>query len=227
LNFRKALPNLFTSLNLLSGCIGIVFITSGNLHYAPYFVWVGGFFDFLDGFSARLLKVSSPIGKELDSLADMVTFGVLPSFVVYEMLNPLTDGWLPYVGFLIAIFSALRLAKFNVDTLQSEVFIGMPVPANAVFFSGLTMFTGTGFEQSILSLPGLLAITVLFSLTMVSPLKFIAIKFKSLSWNGNEFKYVFLLGSAIILLIGGVEAASAVIIWYILTSLLGNAFSKL
>ena len=139
MNFRKILPNLFTSLNLLSGCIGIVFISSGKLEYALYFVLTGVFFDFLDGFSARLLKVSSPIGKELDSLADMVTFGVLPSFVIYELLNPLTDGWMPYTSFLIAIFSALRLAKFNVDTRQREVFIGLPTPANAVFISGLTL----------------------------------------------------------------------------------------
>lgn len=223
----KHIPNLFTSLNLLSGCVGIVFVTSGKLESAAYFVWIGAFFDFLDGFTAKLFKVESPIGKEHDSLADMVTFGVLPSFVIFKLLEGNGPEWVSYLAFLIAIFSALRLAKFNVDTKQREVFVGFPTPANALFFTGL-MFTNENYIGNAISgYPILLIITLIFSLLMVSPIKFIALKFSHTNWNGNEMKFVFLLGAMAITLLLGINAVSLVVLWYMAISLVGNVFSKL
>ncbi len=223
----KHIPNLFTSLNLLSGCVGIVFVTSGKLESAAYFVWTGAFFDFLDGFTAKLLKVESPVGKEHDSLADMVTFGVLPSFVIFKLLERNGPEWVSYLAFLIAIFSALRLAKFNVDTKQREVFVGLPTPANALFFTGL-MFTNANYIGNAISgYPVLLIITLIFSLLMVSPIKFIALKFSHTNWNGNEMKIVFLPGALAITLLLGIHSISLVVLWYIAISLAGNVFSKL
>ncbi len=227
MSITRHIPNVFTSLNLLSGCIGIVYVTSGRLEFAAFFVWIGAFFDFLDGFSAKLLKVSSPMGKEHDSLADMVTFGVLPSVVVFKLLEGQGSDYIPYAAFLIAIFSALRLAKFNVDTNQREVFIGFPTPANALFFTGLIFTDANLVGELITQFFPLLIVTVVFSLTMVSPLRFIALKFSHLNWNGNEMKFVFLLGALTIVLLLGIHAISLVVIWYIAVSLLGNLFSKL
>ncbi len=227
MSISRHIPNIFTSFNLLSGCIGIVYVTSGRLDYAAYFVWIGGFFDFLDGFSAKWLKVESPIGKEHDSLADMVTFGVLPSFVVFKLLENQGQEWIAYFSFLIAVFSALRLAKFNIDTMQREVFIGLPTPANALFFTGLTFESGTYIGEYLTDYPILLIVTLIFSLVMVSPIKFIALKFNHTHWNGNEMKFVFLLGAFAITLILGIQAVSLVVLWYMGISLLGNVISKL
>jgi CDP-diacylglycerol--serine O-phosphatidyltransferase len=134
---KKHIPNILTLSNLFAGCIGLVFAFDGNLIYASYAIWIAAIFDFFDGFSARMLNVSSPIGKELDSLADMVTFGVLPSMILYQMIESHPIPNLGYGAFILALFSALRLAKFNVDTRQSTTFIGMPTPAAAFFVSGL------------------------------------------------------------------------------------------
>ena len=134
---KKHIPNILTLSNLLAGCIGLVYAFNGNLVYASYAIWIAAIFDFLDGFSARMLKVSSPIGKELDSLADMVTFGVLPSVILFQMIGNQPYEYLSYGAFILALFSALRLAKFNVDTEQTTTFIGMPTPAAAFFVSGL------------------------------------------------------------------------------------------
>lgn len=141
---KKNIPNAITCCNLLCGCLAIIQATNGNLLWAAYLVGMAAVFDFFDGFAARLLKVSSPIGKDLDSLADMVTFGVVPGIVMFKMIrlglrldkegfdlieeNP----WITYIVFMIPIFSALRLAKFNHDTRQTEAFIGLPTPANAI-----------------------------------------------------------------------------------------------
>ncbi|RZM21023.1 MAG: CDP-diacylglycerol--serine O-phosphatidyltransferase, partial [Pedobacter sp.] len=124
---KKQIPNALTCANLLSGCIGIVFAFQGQLDLAAYAVLISGIFDFFDGFSARLLNVKSLIGKELDSLADMVSFGFLPGVVMFKLLDQsdYTSPYLPFIGFLITIFSALRLAKFNIDERQTEDFIGL------------------------------------------------------------------------------------------------------
>lgn len=227
MSISRHIPNLFTSLNLLSGCIGLVYVSSGQLTFAAYFVWIGAFFDFLDGFAARLLKVESPIGKEHDSLADMVTFGVLPSFVVFKLLEGHGPEWVAYSGFLIAIFSALRLAKFNVDTEQREIFIGLPVPANTLFFTGLVFTENNYLGEWATSYPLLIVTTITFSLLMVSPIKFIALKFNHTKWNGNELKFVFLIGALALTTLLGIQAVSIVLLWYIGISLVGNLFSKL
>lgn len=157
--------------------------------------------DFFDGFVARLLKVSSPIGKELDSLADMVTFGVLPSVIMYLLLRDYTySEYLPYVAFMIAIFSALRLAKFNIDDRQQSVFIGLPTPANALFISSFAFIVKSTF-QSIVSAPLLVAVTIIFSLLLVAPIELFALKFKAFNWKDNKIRFSFLLISIICILL--------------------------
>ncbi|HQS50964.1 MAG TPA: CDP-diacylglycerol--serine O-phosphatidyltransferase, partial [Daejeonella sp.] len=141
---KKHIPNSVTCLNLFSGCLGIVFAFQGNLIWASYAIVIAAVFDFFDGMLARLLKAYSDIGKELDSLADMVSFGVLPSVIIYQLfaLSPQIDfgaDWLSFSAFIIAVFSALRLAKFNIDTRQSENFIGLPTPANALLIASFPL----------------------------------------------------------------------------------------
>src|SRR5690606_17843362 len=130
---KRHVPNFLTCCNLICGCVGIVFVLEDRGIPAAYFVWLAGLFDFFDGFAARMLKVTSPIGKELDSLADVISFGVLPSIVMYKMIGSASDSAIfPYLAFLIAIFSALRLAIFNVDETQRDVFRGLNTPANTI-----------------------------------------------------------------------------------------------
>jgi CDP-diacylglycerol--serine O-phosphatidyltransferase len=137
---RKNIPNAITSLNLFCGCVALVFAFDNDTVTAAFFILAAAVFDFCDGFAARLLKAYSPMGKELDSLADVVSFGVAPSAIVFSMLADGTcfNPFLSFGAFLIAVFSALRLAKFNIDTRQNESFIGLPTPACALFFCGLT-----------------------------------------------------------------------------------------
>jgi CDP-diacylglycerol---serine O-phosphatidyltransferase len=147
-----SVPNLLSLGNLLCGCIAVLNVINGNIGIAVYLVMIACVFDFLDGFAARGLKQGSPMGKELDSLADMVTFGVVPGMVMFQMIqfaNPVgswgrggIEEWLPYIGFIVPLFSALRLAKFNVDTRQSESFIGLPTLANALLICGLPVLFG-------------------------------------------------------------------------------------
>src|SRR5690554_5347071 len=139
MGIRKHIPNAITSLNLFTGCVGLVFALRGQLDLAAYCVVVSGVFDLFDGLAARALGVSSPIGKELDSLADVVSFGVVPGAVFFQLLQVAAPGnaWLPYAGFVVAVFSALRLAKFNTDTRQSVDFIGLNTPTNAFFVVSL------------------------------------------------------------------------------------------
>ncbi|RZK73966.1 MAG: CDP-diacylglycerol--serine O-phosphatidyltransferase, partial [Pedobacter sp.] len=134
---RKHIPNAITCANLFSGCIGIVYAFNGDLKTVAFFVILSGIFDFFDGFVARLLKVKSEIGKELDSLADVISFGFLPGVIVFQLLNIENSGYLPYLAFLIPVFSAYRLAKFNLDTRQTEEFIGLNTPMNTFFIISL------------------------------------------------------------------------------------------
>ena len=135
---KKHIPNALTSANLLCGMIGIVYVLGGEINFGAYFIFLAALFDFLDGFVARMLKVSSDIGKQLDSLADLVTFGVLPSFILFKMVESNTEIWiLPFLVLIVAVFSAVRLAKFNIDERQSDRFIGVPTPANALLISTL------------------------------------------------------------------------------------------
>ena len=215
----KHLPNTLTCLNLVCGCLGIVFVLEGNVVPAAYFVWAACVFDFFDGFAARWLNVSSAIGKELDSLADMVSFGVLPSTMMYAWLNSQTDNqWLPYIAFLIAVFSALRLAKFNIDTRQTTTFIGLPTPANALFLTALPFLPEQVFAY--IQQPWfLVVIIIVFSLLLVAELELFALKFKSFGWQGNELRFTFLALAVLLMVLMPQSSLPLIILLYILLSL--------
>ena len=181
-------------------------------------------FDFLDGFAARMLKVSSPIGKELDSLADMVSFGLLPSIVMYKMLMSVgAPDYVPYLAFSIAVFSALRLAIFNVDTRQTDSFRGLPTPANTLMITVLPLLTTVAFLQSY---EVLIIITLLSSYLMVSGIELFALKFKNFSWADNKIRFTFLLLSVLLLAILQLSAIPLIILLYIALSLGVRAVSK-
>lgn len=222
----RHIPNFLTCCNLICGCLGIVYCMEGRTIPAAYFVWAAAVFDFFDGFAARMLKVTSPIGKELDSLADMVSFGLLPSLVMYKMIAASTDNsWLPYVAFLIAVCSALRLAIFNVDETQSDSFKGLNTPANTLFITSLPLVSnqvGTWLYQDWV----LILITIVFSLLMVSRIEIIAFKFKNFSWADNKIRFTFLLLSVLLLAILQVSAIPLIILLYIGLSLGMRAVSK-
>ena len=185
----RHIPNFLTCCNLVCGCFGIVYCLEERNVPAAYFVWAAAIFDFFDGFAARMLKVTSPIGKELDSLADMVSFGLLPSLVMYKMMAAATTiSWLPYVAFLIAVCSALRLAIFNVDETQSDSFKGLNTPANTLFITSLPLVAsqvGTWLYQEWV----LVLITVTFSLLVVSRIEIFAFKFKDFTWKHNKIRF--------------------------------------
>lgn len=218
----RHLPNFLTCCNLICGCIGIVFLLENRGVPAAYFVWASCVFDFLDGFAARMLKVSSPIGKELDSLADVVSFGVLPACVMYKLIGASnTSEILPFFGFTIAAFSALRLAIFNVDTRQSDSFIGLNTPANTLFISSLPLLPMSVvpwlFQPMVL-----ITITFVFSLLLVSPLPFFAFKFKNYTWADNKVRFTFLLVSVLLIIALKTAAIPLIILSYIGISLFNH-----
>ena len=192
---------------------------------AAYLVWLAGIFDFFDGFAARMLKVSSPIGKELDSLADVVSFGVLPSLVMYKLITASTDSsFLPYIGFTIAVFSALRLAIFNVDETQRDSFRGLNTPANTLFITSLPLLynhVGRWLYQTEV----LIAITLIFSFLLVSRIQFFAFKFKNFRWEDNRIRFTFLILAVLLLITLQVLAIPIIIILYVVLSLLENTLS--
>jgi CDP-diacylglycerol--serine O-phosphatidyltransferase len=219
MNLLRHIPNALTSGNLLCGCLGLISVF-GNYPVEPaYFIWAACVFDFFDGFAARLFNVSSPIGKELDSLADMVSFGVLPAMTMYHWIDSSGgSSWLAYIALMIAVFSALRLAKFNVDTRQTDSFIGVPTPANAIFLTSL-VFLDDSIKLTVFTGPVLTGITILFSLLLVAPFELFALKFKDFSWDSNKLRFTFLALSVslLVLLKGG--ALPIIILLYILISL--------
>lgn len=222
----RHIPNFLTCCNLVCGCLGVVFALEGRSIPVAYFVWIACAFDFLDGFSARLLKVSSPIGKELDSFADMVSFGLLPSLVIYKMLVVAgAPPYLPYLAFSIAVFSAIRLAIFNLDETQTDSFRGLPTPANALLISALPLLSGVvaSYLTNFWVLGG---ITILSSYLLVSGIELFALKFKSFSWQENKIRFTF-LGLAVLLLIGlQITAIPIIILLYVAVSLGVRAVSK-
>lgn len=218
---KQHIPNALTSLNLASGMAGILFVLDGDLEYGAYFIFLAAVFDFLDGFVARMLKVSGEIGKQLDSLADMVTFGVLPAFILFSLITYNTENqYLPYTAFLIGIFSALRLAKFNIDVRQSDRFIGVPTPANALLISTLPFLAEKSpFFESLLSNPYILVgIGIVMSFLLVAELPLIALKFKDFSFGKNIFRYLVVAFSLISLIIYGIAGIPFAIIMYIALS---------
>ena len=225
---RKHIPNTITCSNLLSGCVATMFAFEGAYQYAFAFIIAGAVFDFFDGLTARALKVSSPIGKELDSLADVVTFGFAPAAMVFSWLRECADTHLdmlpafamPFLAFLLVAFSALRLAKFNVDERQTSSFIGLPTPANALFWGALVL----GSHDLVVVNPYgwmlVLALVLLFSYLLVAEIPMFSLKFKSLAWKANRIAYTFLLVSLVLLILLGLNGLSAVIGWYIILSVL-------
>jgi len=241
INIKKYIPNSITSLNLLSGCISITLAFEGYLLYAVYMIFAAAIFDFFDGMSARLLNAYSVMGKELDSLADLVSFGVAPSVIIFHMMKislfgtvhlpPIENLTLSEIGFLIipfiiAILSGIRLAKFNVDERQSESFIGLAVPANALFFVSIYIISISVTNNLVL---GVLAnkiflsiLSILFSLLLVAEFPMFSLKVKNLSWSGNKIRYIFIVLSAILLILLHTIAVPAIILLYILLSAINN-----
>jgi len=255
----KHLPNLITSGNLLCGILAILQIFSGELQIASYLVFLAALLDFFDGFTARILKVSSAIGKDLDSLADMVTFGVVPGLMVYRLMEfsiaamdqkqvfwiaiqnnsagttlinaSNTSGWysfLPYFALLIPIFSAWRLAKFNNDPRQSNQFIGLPTPANAIFIAALllNLQAPNALFDWLNDYRALLILTALSSFSLVANLPLLALKFKDFSWANNKTRYLFLSLSLSLLILFKLAAIPLLILCYVFFSLVNNIFFK-
>jgi len=218
---KRHIPNAITCANLFSGCIGIVFAFKGDLQTAAYFVILSGVFDFFDGMVARLLNVKSAIGKDLDSLADMISFGFLPGIIMFQLLkvSDYSSDYLPYFGFLITVFSALRLAKFNNDERQTEDFIGLNTPMNTLFICSLP-FIAVDYPQIIGSTIVLIAITALTSFLLVSEIKIFSLKFSDLSWAKNKIKFIFLILSAILIAVLHFAAIPFVLVLYIALSIL-------
>ncbi|WP_162417304.1 CDP-diacylglycerol--serine O-phosphatidyltransferase [Cyclobacterium roseum] len=229
MNLTKHIPNLITCLNLLAGMVGIHYVMVNGAVYGFYFILAAAIFDFFDGFAARMLGVHSEIGKQLDSLADLVTFGVLPSFIVFMLIQS-SEGpaYLPYIGFLIGIQSALRLAKFNIDERQTDRFIGLPTPANALFFSTLPLMgQEMGILAGIWNNPWVLsALTLIFSYLLTAELPLLALKFKHFGWNQNESRYLMLLISLAGIIIWGWAGIPIAVVSYIFLSLISNRLEK-
>ena len=222
MNLLRHLPNALTCGNLLCGCFGVVWVLEYPIEYAAYFVWAACIFDFLDGFASRALHVSSPIGKELDSLADMVSFGVLPSMVMYSLIHAVTDEpLLAYGGFSIAVFSALRLAQFNIAENQKDSFIGVPTPATALFLTGLP-FLPPPLHVILDHSYALIGVTVLFSFLLVSPWELFALKFKNFSWADNQIRFTFMLLAVLLLAWWRAGAIPIIILLYIAMSLVSR-----
>lgn len=223
---KKHIPNSITCCNLISGCIATYFAFRHDFEWALAWMVIGAVFDFFDGMTARLLHVSSPIGKELDSLADDITFGLAPAAIVgFELtmvhypafLMPVSD-YIPFAAFVMAAFSALRLAKFNLDERQSLGFIGLPTPANALFWGSLMVGVAPHFESSPLWAVAMVVGVLVSSYLLVSEIPMFALKFKQWGWKGNEVKYLFVLSCIPILALLRISGIAVIIAWYVLLS---------
>lgn len=252
---KKNIPNLLTLGNLFCGCLALIHVFEGELVMATWLVGGSLVLDFFDGFTARMLKVSSAIGKDLDSLADMVTFGVVPGMMMYKLIAyvlldhilepPAPSGWtiypaataatansyLPYIGLIITVFSCIRLAKFNNDTRQSDSFIGLPTPANTMVICSLPLILR--FQPELGPVVSLInnvwflgLLSFIMSLLLVAEIPLFALKFKNFSWANNKLVYVFLAISVLLILGLGFLAVPLVILLYILLSIVNNIFLK-
>lgn len=241
----KGLPSFFTSLALISGCISVVISTTrGDLTLAGYFVLISAALDFVDGMAARLLHSISEFGKQLDSLADVISFGVAPAMILYRLiLYSFTGGSLPEAGvllpwqivvlyspFLVAAFSALRLAKFNLDLKQVKSFRGLPTPANALFIIALGFASESRFpfmQEIAYNLPFLLITIVLSCFLLVCNLPMFSLKLSTFGFRENSMRYLLVIGSVLLLALYGLSALGAIILLYILLSLADNWFVKM
>jgi len=239
----KQIPNIITSLNLLCGCVAIMFAVSGDLVSASFFAFAGIFLDFFDGLAARVLNAQSQVGLQLDSLADVVTSGVLPGIVMVQLLsealtgtsldisaifsdtanNTSIESYLPFIGLLIAVASGYRLAKFNVDTRQTTSFIGLPVPANTLLILSLPLIISFQASQQITELiltPWFLIIITLVSCVLLNAeIPLFGLKFKTWNFKDNAVRYLFLIASILLLVVLKFIAIPIIIFLYILVSL--------
>jgi CDP-diacylglycerol--serine O-phosphatidyltransferase len=234
MRFFKFLPNLLTLLNLLSGILAIYFVFEGHLDQAAYLIFIAAVFDFMDGFAARLLKAYSNIGEQLDSLADVVSFGVAPAFILHKLIL-MSHGrmsWeiagfdvLPFIAFIVPLFAAYRLAKFNVDESQTENFKGLPSPAAGLLIASLPLIRTQLYEdQSLLYMVMTntyfyIGIALMASILMVSSMPLFGLKFKKLSWKGNEIRWFFLVVSLGLIIAFQALAIPFVILTYLFLSL--------
>jgi len=213
---KKSIPNLFTLLNLLTGCLGIIYLRE-DLIISSQLIWLAVAFDYLDGFTARILNAKSEFGKQLDSLADMVSFGVLPSLIMFELISD-QNYYLAFLALLIAAFSALRLAKFNIDKRQTNIFIGVPTPANALVVSSFpSIIYIYGWQPDAVILA---ATVVIMSVLLIVPLKLMALKFEDYSWNRNSMRYLLIGISIVSLLFFKTLAIPAIYLLYLALSLI-------
>jgi CDP-diacylglycerol--serine O-phosphatidyltransferase len=235
MNIKKHIPNLITLLNLFCGCIAIVFAAKLDFEMAFYFVCLGIFLDFFDGFFARLFKVSSPLGLQLDSLADMVTSGVVPGFAMFFLLSSSqhelsASPMIPYLGFIITLGSCYRLANFNIDTRQTDSFIGLPTPANALFILSLPLVLK--YSDSLLTLEiltnqfVLLAITALSAYILNAEIPLFSLKLKKFNFKDNALQIVFLSLSVLLLVFFQYLGIPLLIILYVLLSVVNNKMAK-
>lgn len=234
-DLKRHIPNLITCLNLASGCLAAVYVFKGDIPMFAIFVGASLVFDFFDGFTARALKAYSPMGKELDSLADMVTFGFVPGAIMYHLFVnsvPLVlyqdELWaraLSFLPFLITIFSALRLAKFNIDTRQADSFIGVPTPANTILIIGLALVIHEdrfNLTPTILNSYFIAGLSMVLSYLLVAEIPLFALKFKSFGWRPNKVQYIFLILSLLSIAFLQFTGIPLVIILYIILSVVHN-----
>lgn len=240
-NSAKHIPNTLSLINLFLGCLSVVSAFEGNLLLAGYFILLASVFDYLDGFAARLLKAYSPLGKELDSLSDLVSFGVAPSVIVFHLLKDalalapeqgFTSGnVILVIPFLIAVFSALRLAIFNIDTQQTTSFIGLPTPANAIFIVGVVLGLNSPykvwFEALTTSPMAIIAMVLVLSALLVAPIPMFSLKVKKNDMGIGLWKQILLLViSVITIILMGFASVAVIILAYILLSMVNNVFVK-
>lgn len=220
----KHIPNLLTISNLICGCIALYFTFHNNLVYAAYLIGLAALFDFMDGAVARLLKVSGPMGKELDSLADMVSFGVVPGSVVFHLLENSSLASYSFIALVIPSFSAYRLAKFNIDERQTDSFIGLPTPANCLVFISIPLITTFQPESIIASMivipEVIIALSIILSLALISEIPLFALKFKNLKFSENKIRFIFLGLTVVLLAILHFSAIPLIVLIYLLLSTL-------
>lgn len=227
---KALIPNLITLLNLFSGTIAVIFAVEGALTMAAFFVLLGIFFDFFDGFLARKLNVASALGLQLDSLADMVTSGLVPGLIMFQLISQSLTGsepyvdLLPYMGLLITLGSAYRLANFNISTEQKNYFIGLPTPANALLVLSFPLIleyqNNEAFNSVILNAWFLLALTLISTFLLNAPVKLMALKFKTWKFSDNIEKYILLILALIFLMVFKFFGISLIIFSYLLISVI-------
>ena len=234
---KKLVPNIITCCNLLSGALAVMLAAEGLFHCAFGMILLGAIFDFFDGMSARLLKVNNPIGKEIDSLADVITFGLAPSVMLMQAIRLSTEnsnyawGWWSAVALIMAAFSALRLAKFNIDERQTSSFIGLATPANAIFWGALIAAFPDMASWAQFMPWAMLAVMAVSCWLLICELPLFSLKFKNLSWQDNKVRYIFLIGCVLIIALCCTYAAAranwhyamfsgtGIILWYIIANL--------